>query len=440
MERVNFEIAVMRYLVLTYLLFFSIPSWSQSRVIEGTVYSGAYLKPLNKVHVRSGRNSTKTDRNGKFRLELEDWEPLKISHVQYDIQEISAGRVQKLKAFSFYLTPSATSTSMVIPENESQEVYAAEFEHVSDYIFDADTLLILSYMHEENMKKRRYVNCAITGLKYGEVFQRLVVPHNIRGVKGHPSGEVYLAGPESVVQLNRSSDYFHYEELDYGDYFDGIHPHYAENDANSFFFQQPSVLPRISHFLEDHESGRIDHIRTVENRSYFEKVNDDFAMLNETEFILANELALEYGLEPALFAPYIRSYYYTRNLQAPYAPGFLYDEQLLIMDHTNEWMFIHDQAGNAIDSIGIYHNDLMREDFIEMIQDPLSEKLYTHHKKGGVHYIRPFDVATGASGRPYQMDKPFAEKVKVYGGYVYYLYQTPIEEKAWHLLRDPLPF
>ncbi len=422
------------------LLFVSHIICGQSQTIEGTVNSGSYLKPLHKAHIRSGVRSTRTDRNGRFLIEITESEPLVISHTKHDIQEISAERLKELTEFEFYLTPSSTSTTAVIAENESEEIYLQEFEHVCDYTFVADTLVVLSYMHEENMKERSYINCAITGLKYGEVFQRLVLPNNIRSLKDHPSGQVYLSGPESVVQLNKKSDYFDFKELNYIDYLDGIDPVYAKSENLTYYFDRPGVLPLISHYIYASSTNHHIHVRTIKNGAYFRKVPDDYAMLNMNEYAFANELALESGMEAALFAPYIRSYYLLRDMRVPYAPGFIVGTNLMIMDHLNQWMFVHSLEGLPLDSVGIYHADLMREDFIEVIQDPFSEELYTHHEKGGVHFIRSFDMETGATGRPYKMNKPFSKKVKIYDGYVYYLYQTPIENRNWHLLRERLPF
>lgn len=427
-------------LLILNLFLFSSLLHGQNRIIEGKVLAGSYFRPINKVHVRSGVRSTKTDRHGMFTLLLTDGEPLLLSHIKYDNQEINVGRLLELTDFTFYLTPTSKSSSEVLQENPSQEIYAQKFEHVFDYTFVADTLIVLSYMHEENMKTRSYINCALTGLKYGEVFQRLVLPNNIRNLKDHPSGSLYLSGPEGAIRLNRQLDKLDYIQMSYYDYVAGIDPVYAKKDDLLYYAKRISVLPRLSHYLYDLGTKSSGLIRTIENRKYFEKVNDDYVMLNAAEYILANELALETGLEAALFAPYLRSYYTLREVKTPYAPGFIVDNHLLILDHTNQWMFKHSLAGHPIDSIGIYHDDLIKEELVGVIQDPSSEQLYLEHERGGVHYIRELDIKTGASGRPYQLNKPFAAKVKVFEGYVYYLHQSPIDSKTWHLLRERLPF
>lgn len=414
-----------------------------SQTISGTVYSGAYLKPLYKISVRSGIRSTKTDRQGKFTIELTEEEPLIISDNKHHTQEIAYKRVLQTDDLEFYITPSASSYSQIIQSSDVEIIHNPSFENIFDYTFLTDTLVILSYMKSESKtssRKDEYTNCALTAMRYGEVFDRQILPDYINRLHVDPFGQLFLEGSETCHIVNRSGERLEISSVDNDAYYNQILPMYAL-EGDFIFYQYPyPYIPQVSHRAFSRKDRESYPIRFVRNEGYFEKVEDDLAMLSPREVRMAEEYEDETGISYRLFSTFIRSYYLIRDVRHPYAPGFSQDKKVLIFDHMNDWLFAHDLKGNPVDSLSVYHNSLNREELVQIIQDPGSKRLFTHHEKAGVQLIRKFDTGTGSSGRPYKIYHPFAERVKIFEGYVYYLHRDPKNKSTRHLMREKLPF
>lgn len=420
-----------------------LPNFIFSQTISGTVYSGAYLKPLYKISVRSGIRSAKTDRTGKFTLEITKEEPLIISDSKHHTQEIAYERFSRMDDLEFYITPSASSFSQVIQSSDVEIIHSPSFENIFDYSFLSDTLVILSYMKSESntsSRKDEYINCALTAMRYGEVFDRQILPDYINRLHVDPFGQLFLEGSESCHIVKRSEKKLEVNSVDSDAFYNQILPMYAVEE-DFIFYQYPyAYIPQVSHRIFSREQRESYPIRFIRNENYFEKVEDDLAMLSPREVKMAKDYEEETGISYRLFSTFIRSYYLLRDVRHPYAPGFSQDDNILIFDHMNNWLFAHDLKGNPVDSVGIYHNSLNREELVQIIQDSGDNRLYTHHDKAGVHFIRKFDAGTGGSGRPYKIYHPFAERVKIFEGYVYYLHRDPKNKNTRHLMREKLPF
>jgi hypothetical protein len=407
-------------------------------MISGQIFSGSYLKPLKNVHVRCGNKSTRTDVNGSYRIAYSEGAPLTLTANEYSNQEIPSEHIDPSKANDFYLTPSSGSISQIIPSNGTQVVYWKNFEHVSDYEFVADTLLVLTYLPDENFQRDKHVNCMLSTLKYGEIVNRQVVPSHSADIYQHPSGQLYLYGSEYKHKISLGEKQVTWTELDSKQIVSFLE--HAQYDNLLYSTEPTPVIPRVSHYIYDFDRDDKYLVRIVQDDEYFERAPDDFEMMNDAQLSLAEEVSNSSGVEIELLGPYIRNLYKYKSYSRPYSPAFIVNDTLLIFDHQNQWLYFHELDGVAIDKVGIYYNNLMNEELVSVIQDPVSQKLYTQHDKNGVQYIRLMDISTGSLGRPYKMKNPFPKKVKIDNGYIYYLYQTPIEDKKWHLVQEKLPF
>jgi hypothetical protein len=423
------------------LLLCSITAFSQAE-FKGTVYSGAYLKPVSDIYVRSGIRSTKTDYKGNFSIPLTEGEPLQLSNSKYHTQEIPYARLKDRTDMKFYLTPSSSSYSEVITSNPVQTVRAVDFENIFDYTFLTDTLIVLSYMKSKLSGDIReaYLNCALTALRYGEVIDRQILPDYIKKLHLDPYDQLFLEGSDFCHIVLRGDEKLKVESFDLSDFYDRIEPIYALDSNKVYYAYTYDYIPQVSHRIYYDDERNSFPMRFIKNKNYFKQLPGDYEMLEKAEIEEARRMEEETGINHYLFSTYIRSFYLLRDIAPPYAPGFKRNKTIYIFDHMNQWLFSHDLEGAKLDSVGIYHDALNREELVEILQDPFNEKIYAHHERSGVHYIRKVDMNTGASGRPYKIYHPFAERVKIFEGYVYYIHSTPKNKSVKHLLREKLPF
>ena len=431
--------------ILSLLLLFSLSiGYSQIKTISGQVKAGSYLGPVSKVHVRMGKYSTKTDYEGKFTLRITEDESLILTHSSYNTQKIPFKAAITIKNATYYLTPSSGSPAMIMEGAEVQPIYAPEFEHVFDYTFLGDTLIVLSYMNlgkpENKFENKTYINCTFTAMYLGEMIERKVMPNNIQKLFHHPGGTIFLEGVDTCYVLNRKQNEMNLSGFSYSDYQDFVSLAYAETDNAIFYAYNYPYIPQVAHKMYSFSDDEIYLLRLVQNREYFDKVDDDYTMLTEGEVKTTMELEKQTGINHRMFSTYLRSFRILRDIITPYAPGFLVGDEVIIFDHRNSSVSYYDNNGKYKYFNGMFHNTLIKEELVKMIQDPYTEQLYTLHKNAGVMYLRKVDTSTGATGLPFKLHFPFAESVKVFENYVYYLHKSPTDVKYNHLVREKLPF
>ena len=427
--------------LLTFLTFCSIGA-AQDAEITGTVYSGAYLKPVGGIYVRCGIRSTKTDYKGHFSIPKIKDEPLQLSNSKFHTQEIPPNRLIPGKNLEIYLTPTSSAYSEVLKSSPVQTVRAVDFENIFDYTLLSDTLIILSYMKSKltGTTQDVYLNCAMTAMKYGKVIDRQILPDYIKKLHLDPFNQLFFEGDDFCHIVLRNEDKLKVESFDLNEFYSRIEPIYAVDSNRVYYAYKYDYIPQVSHRIYYEDQKHSYPIRYIKNKNYFSQLSVDYDMLEPGELKEAKRMEEETGIKAYLFSTYIRSFYLLRDIAPPYAPGFKKDDTLYIFDHMNQWLFSHKLDGSPIDSVGIYHDALNREELVDVLQDPFSKKIYVHHERSGVHYIRVIDLSTGATGRPYKIYHPFAERVKILEGYVYYIYSTPKDKNVKHLLREKLPF
>ncbi len=419
-------------------LFFGQLTIAQSQ-LSGTIYSGASQKPLYKAVVRSGIHSVKTDRKGHFNLKIKPGEALEIYHPRFDNQVIHSEKVPKGSNVKLYLTPTSQYKSNVIEKNNSEAVVDNDYEHVIDYAFLGEMLFVATYMRQEHMKNRDLKNCVLSAYRYGSLVQRLVMPNDIRKIWISPENKLFLLSRDIATEIYVNEENQYAYRVVSNDYLEPNERPNAKFGENYLATVSHDAIPIVQHVVMD-SSGKKRVYRNVKNYDYFNHIEDDFSMLSESEMSLVDKWENEQGIEAKYFAPLVRSYYQRRNLEKPYSPAFLNGDTILVFDHFSQMLYKHNRFADPFDSVGVYHDELSKEDFVKNCQDQITNDLYTVHKTGGHTFIRPLNKYNGSTGAPFKLDKPFAKNVKVYDGYVYYLYQTPIDEKNWHLLREKLPF
>ena len=434
----------MRWVLTVVLVFgFLFSGFAQEKRLEGHIYSGSYLGPISKAHIKMGKYSTKTDYEGRFSIRFTENQSLVISHSNYNTQKILFEDIFYKSEPTFYLTPTSNLTSMTVEGSGVQNVYENDFEHVFDYSFISDTLIVLSYMilgKPHNPDKTPYENCTYTALRYGKTIDRKVIPNNIDRIFKYPDGSLFLGAKDTCYILVRTPEKLSVVGFDFKGYKNFVSLGYAATPDAVFFSSAYPFIPILAHKMYRHSANETYVLQLVENREYTQKIPDDFAMLSKEEIASTKQLEAATGINYQMFAPYMRSFYVYRNLTRPYAPGFIVGDEMIIFDHMNNRAYYYDLQGVFIRSTGMYHNNLLREKLVKMIQDPFTKSLYTLHDKNGVFYLRKVDPETAASGKPFKLHHPFAEKIRVYDNYVYYLHKSTINNKVKHLVREMLPF
>lgn len=421
-----------------YLFFGVCYSADAQQILSGTVYDASNNLPLAGAYVRSGNRSVETGIDGSFTLQISRDEFLRSGHPDFHIQDIPFERIEGRNEKTIFLTP---GLSTIDGGTKVEAVRTPEFEYVFDYEFDGNILMVLSYMNKGSTRDKSidpFVHCALTVFEFGKESQRTILPDYTQGIYRAPTGSVFIYGADTCFQLERMKDRYELRPMELKKFQEGVLPISAVIDTSVFLSYRYEILPQIGHFVMFPHLPRNYPVRFVRNHNYFDRVQDDFTMLSSAQLQRAEELEEELGVNRVLFAPYLRRFQYVIDLKSPYSPAYAVGRSLYIFDPMNQKRYRHNATGGVSDSTEVYY-DLGKEELQSILQDPVTDKIYTVHERNGVFIVRQINHQSGAPGKPHKLTYPFPENLKIYGGYVYYIRHIVKEESNKHLYREKLP-
>ena len=427
------------FFVLGFAWLISLSATAQ-REIRGTVYCGNDREPLMGAFVRLGDRNTKTDGDGSFVLPYQSGEELIAGASGYYDLRIKPSELTYGDKIDIYLPIKPGIKGLGISE-EVEKVYTPDFEFVFDYHFLDDHLIIGTYFNKKLNKKKRnpgYENCVLTLFDNGVNKHRLIIPDYPYRLRSNPYGDLYLEGADYAKRIIIKDEKLTGLDIDFKDYLNQILPLTVAVDSSVFWVKIVPELPQVVHYVYSISLGREIVTRIVRNKEYFERTRGDYAMLSNNERQEAMRLAEEKGFSTRLYSTFVRKNDFTLSLAKPYSPSFAKGDTVYIFDPMNHKIYSHDKYGSPIDSV-YFDAEPGDEKIGHYTQDQVSEDVYAIMNKGGETIIRRVGLNTGGLGAPFTLGYPFAENIRVYNGYVYYI-RRDVAEGSRHIYRERLNF
>jgi hypothetical protein len=118
---------------------------------------------------------------------------------------------------------------------------------------------------------------------------------------------------------------------------------------------------------------------------------------------------------------FTRSMYY----EPLYAPLFVMKDTICIFDHHSDFLFHYTKNNQLIDSVAInyHHPDKWKEWKRKLLVDDEEAAVYAYFSKDGHHYLKKINYQSGKITLTYHLQNHSADKLKIRGGYVYYIYR-----------------
>jgi len=114
-------------------------------------------------------------------------------------------------------------------------------------------------------------------------------------------------------------------------------------------------------------------------------------------------------------------------------PIFACHDTLVVFDYPARAIACFDLAGNQLAGIPINFEWKQSQQF-EILKDDITDKLYIHrYDNKARQLVEELDLHTGKTTNRYAIKKPFAEKVKIHDGTIYYLWQDGAHQKTQQL-------
>lgn len=364
---------------------------------------------------------TATDEYGCFQLRTKQFPlTLVISHLNFKTQSLSINGPADLPAQLVLERGDQALPNVTVRARGKIDTVYHEPYSVTDYVFYEGHLILLAC-------KNSIVGFSLILLnEAGEEVQdfslRAVRP---KSLYESCAGQLYLITGANVIEiLIEQGQLVFGERLSRNDFSDGLANCVLANDSLAFFkryFYQGQALQytALTRYTEEPEATKLPLIEDDRNivllieetgnrmpwsgDVWEDNITDGLKNLRDSRYALAGIMKIFY---PPLNAPL-----YSK------------DSMLCIFNHFAGQLQYFDPRGVPVDTLSInYH--LHKKWKKKIYYDPFREQAYTTFDTPTGVIVRPIDMQTGALGRAIEIPMDFIEQVKIWNGYLYYLYRN----------------
>ena len=412
---------------------------------EGTLSDAVTGQPIYKAHLTCGSKTFVTDRSGRFYLRCGHKDTVSITHIGYENLLISPEQISG-SPLHLSMHPKSTQLQEVEISDKPVGVYTPPSEHVFDFDFVGDTLIVLTYEKwkmvrgQEDASTPLYIGCHLELVDpSGKVICRKALPDFISKLYRDPLGQFFLIGKDFCKHISFHGHEILLASVEADIFKSQIEPLNACSSTHWFFDNYTRDYPEFTHFAKAKNTDSQSEIRTIRDEFTMELFRAEYKYMSGYDKLRAIRLEKKTGIDKEIYGAYMTGFQNSLYYHPLYAPAFFHSENLFIFDHHNDWLFIHDTLGFAQDSIPIAYHKLRDKNFAELIiQDRVDQTFYAVYRKNGRNFLRQVQLTDGTAGEKITLYYPYPEKLKVVNGSVYYIYRPVNSLQTSHLYREEI--
>lgn len=401
----------MRYLLYISFLLLPLLSFGQNNHrVSGQVTDAVTGEPIPNVHVQviGSFFGTTTDEEGRFQMELKERYPsLKFSHLSYSplIHETSTPAGQELaivlhpKTHLLGEVPVLSKGVEKVVENDSITIF--------DYTFISNKLLLMTYNYD-----RRDYYLQLNTLD-GQDVSRIKIP-NRQPYRFFTDcmGNQHLVGRDSSYQLHQGEDKIHllYPSNRY-QFLEAMEPCAAAKGATVYLQAFDDDQHVVWYGFVKKGEKKATQLRKIVDMETLQKLYE------YEEFLAFKEAS---GMSSYDRMDYIDFGNLIFN-KPIYAPMFHLKDHIYIFNHPESVIERYAWRSHQADTLSIdYHKNTEFER--QIIIDPVTGQPYAVFEKRENFYLKAINLEDGTVSGPVHLKHRFPDKIKVFNGMVYYLY------------------
>jgi hypothetical protein len=431
--------------------------------LKGYIFDASTGNPVEGANISMDKEAvTATDKSGQFILpQAKPPFILKISHISYYPKEILISKLPD-DSLTIYLIPKTRDIDEVVVSNKAYfQFFKPKSFFIQDYAIEKGRVWALGYEDKNILKPELHIlNLA------GKTLDKISVDPK-SALFQDPSGTVHLFDSDSIFQLffdSREIELLYPARLDgteevlfnfqvirgdsiifrsfneYHSYCDFIFANAVSGNRDTIFASYNRERFKSATGAQNYSPGKAPDCAIYEAQlqrgglptiTQLKIENPGYIGMSDKDIIVAENYKLPRKGPEDYGSPLTRqsrtaftNYAYKRTiLNKPIRASVFYSNNLYyVFEGTNLmlWRLAPDFSISGIFNIDM--NENARE--VNMIQDPTDQSLYISYQIDGSCFVDKIDPVSGliASTKKIQ-GFPFAEKVKVYGGRIYFIYQ-----------------
>lgn len=379
------------------------------------------------VSVSINDRRTKTNKDGKYLLSISEIENIEIQfkHAGFKSYKlnISARKLNKKLNDTLYISAVNLYNLMLqefsVTANKIDTVYGSERFSVEDFeITPGGQMILLSY--EKTLKKESKI--LLLDVNQQLIHTHIVPGQSIKLFKDY-SGDSYVITKNKVFQINlKLKDRIQLVSIEneiFYDYYYRIIDTIADNFLYSNFNE---LYPAIKFYSSSNNDSSTFLIKEVKDDFMMELYRAQYKYVSGRDKLWAYRKEQQTGIDKEIWVG--ASVFTNDILYKPiYAPLFVKNKAIILFDHYQNYIYNFNSAIELVDSIPInYHLKSKKEKWSQpLIQDEYDKDIYAVFNTGGYYVLK--EIELGKVNQGFKLSNRYVEKIKIYNGYVYYVYR-----------------
>ena len=383
--------------------------------------------PIPNVTVSFKNKLTKTSENGSFLIPVNEIKSIDIDFKHSGFKKyklsVSSRKLRRNVNDTLFL-PSIKLYNLLLDEfsviaNKIDTVYGSDRFSVEDFeMVNQGQMLLLSY--EKTLRKESKILLLDNNQ---QLLHTHVVPgQSIRLFKDY-SGQSYVITIDKVFQINVSNvNRIELTAINNDVFYDYCYRIIDTISDDYLYSNFNELYPAIKFY----SSSKIDS-----THSLIKEVKDDFMMelyraqykyVSGRDKLWAYRKEQQTGIDKEIWVG--ASVFTNDILYKPiYAPLFVKNDSIYLFDHYQNYIYSYNSAIELLDSIPItYHLKSKNEKWSQpLIQDEKEKDIFVLFNSGGFYIIKKID--NGKVNKGFKLTNRYVENIKIYDGYVYYVYR-----------------
>ena len=383
--------------------------------------------PIPNVSVSVNDQKTKTNENGKFLLSITEIENVEIQfkHTGFKSHElrIYSRKLKKQLNDTLYLSAVKLDNLMLkefsITANKIDTVYGSKRFSVEDFEIISDgQMVVLSY--EKTLKKESKI--LLLDEKQQLIHTHVVPGKSIRLFKDY-SGVSYVITKDKVFQIDLLlKDRIRLISIDDELFYD-YNYRIIDTLGNNYLYSNFNELyPAIKFYSSNNTDSSTLLIKEVKDDFMMELYRAQYKYVSGRDKLWAYRKEQKTGIDKEIW---IGASVFTNDIlyKPIYAPLFVRNNSILLFDHYENYIYEFNSSIEQVDSIPInYHFKSKKEKWSQpLIQDEYDKNIYAVFNTGGYYVLKEIDRQKVNKG--FKLSNRYVEKIKIYNGYVYYVYR-----------------
>jgi len=366
---------------------------------------------------------------------------LSFSHPIYQsaTKEFATNSPDDTLALMVYLTAEKFSNIgevIVKPIGVPHTIYESQRLSVADFEIQKDgTYILLAY------PKRLTKGSELLVYDGQKVINSFQVPGVAKELKRDFRGNSHIVCAENVYGVKVADQTIQLSTIPKEYFAKYIMPIVDTNLSNVYFSTFNAIYPAFDYFKLDQLDSSYTKIVSIEDKLMMDLYLAEYKWVDVRTKLWAKQRERETGIAAEVW---VGANYFTRSLyyKELYAPMFHYNDTLVVFDYYLDRMLRYDANGDFINSVAIFHHYQAKANGWkkDLMQDPITGKIYARFEKGGYTYIGLIDTETGEIKERIQLEYQWVDKVAIHDNEVYYVYRPLESIQKRYLYKEKLPY